>query len=475
MSQSGTQVGDARPSRGQAVRAVAALACVPFNMALMNSTFFPQFGDIFTYGRDLGVLTAAAMCLAIAAVSNRRPMWLRHRHHTLLALALWVAGLATSFWGISQAATLPLVAGVMVAQAGEAWLELTILLACSEAFEQDDMVLKTAAGTGAGILLGSAASLLPLWASLGLYLVSIPAGVLLVWDVSRRSVGRIAATPAGGDLALTWPSSFLSPLNRFYLCIFGFAVATGYALRFGALEGRADTSPFAILALAAAVPYCRLSKREERFDALLDFALLFTVGGFLLVPICELGLAAKASLSVGDAFFQLVSYLALFSLAQRNSTAGLTVVAWGLFWTSLGTTLGANIGALAWTGVDPDAAYLASSLVAFALLAFALFGLRGFSFDATIRGVQPVVDLAPTPAESVRDIDAACERIARSCGLTARETDVLRLLARGRNNSHIQDELTLARNTVKSHIKHVYTKLDVHSQQELIDLVDRQG
>ncbi|MCR5582478.1 MAG: LuxR family transcriptional regulator, partial [Eggerthellaceae bacterium] len=32
---------------------------------------------------------------------------------------------------------------------------------------------------------------------------------------------------------------------------------------------------------------------------------------------------------------------------------------------------------------------------------------------------------------------------------------------------------TISRNTAKSHIKHVYSKLGVHSHQELIDLAER--
>ena len=47
------------------------------------------------------------------------------------------------------------------------------------------------------------------------------------------------------------------------------------------------------------------------------------------------------------------------------------------------------------------------------------------------------------------------------------------MLARGRNAYHIQDELTLSYNTVKTHVKRIYRKLDVHSQQELIDLVEK--
>jgi DNA-binding CsgD family transcriptional regulator len=45
-------------------------------------------------------------------------------------------------------------------------------------------------------------------------------------------------------------------------------------------------------------------------------------------------------------------------------------------------------------------------------------------------------------------------------------------LARGRNAAYIQQELSLTRNTVKSYVADVYRKLNVHSHQELIDLVE---
>lgn len=57
-------------------------------------------------------------------------------------------------------------------------------------------------------------------------------------------------------------------------------------------------------------------------------------------------------------------------------------------------------------------------------------------------------------------------------GLTEREREIFAMLARGRNARFIMEEFVLSRNTVKSHIKHIYAKLGVHSQQELIDLVE---
>lgn len=63
-----------------------------------------------------------------------------------------------------------------------------------------------------------------------------------------------------------------------------------------------------------------------------------------------------------------------------------------------------------------------------------------------------------------------CARLGDEFGLTAREREVFVLLAHGRNGRYIMDHLVISRNTAKSHIKHIYSKLGVHSHQELIDL-----
>ena len=46
-------------------------------------------------------------------------------------------------------------------------------------------------------------------------------------------------------------------------------------------------------------------------------------------------------------------------------------------------------------------------------------------------------------------------------GLTAREVQVLRLVARGLSNPQIAAELVISRKTVSNHVEHIYTKIDV--------------
>ena len=52
--------------------------------------------------------------------------------------------------------------------------------------------------------------------------------------------------------------------------------------------------------------------------------------------------------------------------------------------------------------------------------------------------------------------------------LTEREMDVLRLLVAGMSNAEIAEELVIAVSTVKSHINHLYGKLDAQSRTQAV-------
>src|SRR5439155_15960196 len=67
-------------------------------------------------------------------------------------------------------------------------------------------------------------------------------------------------------------------------------------------------------------------------------------------------------------------------------------------------------------------------------------------------------------AEAVEAVlGAAGHRVTRRrggpAGLTAREVDVLRLLARGMSNKEIAEQLVITPKTVGNHVEHIYTKI----------------
>ncbi|MCI2242880.1 response regulator transcription factor [Adlercreutzia faecimuris] len=86
---------------------------------------------------------------------------------------------------------------------------------------------------------------------------------------------------------------------------------------------------------------------------------------------------------------------------------------------------------------------------------------------------QEVPGSAPGSAEIAWQLHAArCDALAARYALSPRERDVLYLLARGRSIDYIAQDLSISFNTAKSHIRHIYVKADIHSRQELLDLMD---
>ena len=65
-----------------------------------------------------------------------------------------------------------------------------------------------------------------------------------------------------------------------------------------------------------------------------------------------------------------------------------------------------------------------------------------------------------------------CGKIALRQSLTPREAEVFELLARGRDVAYIAVELGISKNTASVHRRNLYAKLDIHSQQELLSLVE---
>ena len=76
----------------------------------------------------------------------------------------------------------------------------------------------------------------------------------------------------------------------------------------------------------------------------------------------------------------------------------------------------------------------------------------------------------PEETERTR-LTRRCAELAEERHLTARETEVLELLARGKSLSGVAQELVIAEGTAKAHTRHIYEKVGINTRQELLDLL----
>jgi DNA-binding CsgD family transcriptional regulator len=80
-------------------------------------------------------------------------------------------------------------------------------------------------------------------------------------------------------------------------------------------------------------------------------------------------------------------------------------------------------------------------------------------------------DAAAVSPASTTVMPVAFERL----GLTAREIEVLRLVAEGRSNSEIAEELLISSKTASVHVSNILSKLDVRSRVDAAALAHRRG
>lgn len=211
----------------------------------------------------------------------------------------------------------------------------------------------------------------------------------------------------------------------------------------------------------------------------------------LSLPIMVVGLAAAAlfldrfaaisllAINIGYEFFDILIWILLAQIARRQNHP-FRVYGYGVAFTFVGMASGYTLAPLFHDFLVQNG--LSSE-------SFALLGIISLVIVAFL--VVPESTLTqltaprPTPwdtafnAENDGDepsfkgrLEQQCGLVAAEFGLTAREIEVLDLLARGRTLAIIARDLQIAKSTARTHIESIYLKLHVHKQQELIDLVE---
>ena len=469
---------DLQPEGGAGVfvRVCAAVTCVLLAASLMNVSVFPLFDPLFTYARDISVVANAATLIALGLVGTLRPLWLRVALSVRIVVMGTILGSVLLVWSLAWGNAWALTIAACVVAVARGWAMVAVGVAAASCLTSRQIAPCIALAFVAYYLLTVFSWVVPSGIGLVGFLALPMVALALVWREALPVLQEIERGEAPIDTAVTQPSSFLSLGSQLFVCLFLFRVAFGFSLRFGEMEG-VPLSDFLVIVPVAIVAVFVLVRRDGAFsaDLLTQISVLCVVGGFFIYAALglEARMAATTLLSAGNTLFDIVAWVVLIAAAARNRRASVAIFAWGRGVSGLGTTLGAAIGV--WMGqafgVDTHLVAAAQGALILVFVGYALIGLHRFSFAETIQGVVPAVDAATATPEL--QFEDRCREVAQRYGLTARELEVFMMLARGRDRTYIQEQLTVSRNTVKAHVKHIYAKLGIHAHQDLIDLVEQ--
>lgn len=235
---------------------------------------------------------------------------------------------------------------------------------------------------------------------------------------------------------------------------------------------------------------------RPRFDSLFRLIAPLVAGSAALLPWADLWAVflSETLVNLADTMLTIATVLFVTDAARR----GLVNAAAGVGITQGTLQLGVLLGNIAGSAASPLASASTTGLFSIALGLTAFFALTWLLYPAernqhaggSWHGTSslnptdaiPSVSthgstsnlIARTTAEGGREstLETACNTLAETHGLSGREREILGYLARGRSQPYIREELVLSKNTVATHVKHIYQKLDVHSRQELLDLFE---
>ena len=312
-----------------------------------------------------------------------------------------------------------------------------------------------------------------------LQFVSLP--VAAGWQVAVPMIGMMALLMAYAPDFMSMDTDIERKRSFLLLGIVAvtYAIASGLFESFKTGSGRAPFNPMVLFEVAGVALICGICFLMRKVARPHRFARLKAAGTLLLVlPTFALGCVTGVLVIPGDESNFLweasiwVLVLAVFVYGMRTSLFAVRGLAVGVMWeawcmgqmTARVCMLSQGAGILPFVALGAAVVYFASVV---AQIAAAPPSEAPTTEAAADRRETPMPREAVIPSEPLNPLESLGVRFQ----LSQREREVLQLLAEGRSAKYVSEQLVISFNTARSHIRHIYEKLDVHSKQELIDLI----
>jgi DNA-binding CsgD family transcriptional regulator len=226
-------------------------------------------------------------------------------------------------------------------------------------------------------------------------------------------------------------------------------------------------------ALSMVIIYsCALFIRKLNYGFMYRPIILIMALFFMLLPVIDRSTALVNVMAlVGYQTFTLFIWIILAEAARNYRLSSVFVfgIGWGMI--TFGAFLGSVVAGILQSSImfseqTFSIIALVAAIVVFFCYMFILNEKNLLDFSESIEASNV------KEPERTRPFQERCKEIATEYELSARETEVMILFAKGRSTPHIQEDLFISRGTVTTHLRHIYQKLAIHDKQQLLDLIE---
>jgi DNA-binding CsgD family transcriptional regulator/MFS family permease len=291
--------------------------------------------------------------------------------------------------------------------------------------------------------------------------------ILSVVEFPRRSL-RPRGKPVERDEVREIVKS--RPLVIFFFGVALLGAAFGFSMAFCSLYG-SPTFSFAnlwavLLTGALAVTYFLVFQTPKRA---FDFERCFSpVTPLIVIGLLILSYAPSISSVIIIAGFQLADMVVWIVFTWIAGHSGLPQRVFCIGKGSMygGMLLGSCLVPLVSASHLSDSVLVIIALVgAYILVLATVFIFNNSKVNLAIKATSSDLDLGYI----TRAIELRCEELGQKYGLTMREKEMLGYLVQGRSLPYLEEVLHISHGTANSHRDHIYSKMNVHSKQELLD------
>ena len=239
---------------------------------------------------------------------------------------------------------------------------------------------------------------------------------------------------------------------------------------FGALATPVYTLLSQVILFAfCAFVYWWVFVRHRHLDITVVWRFTYVLMALALFMLVAFGMAQfiQAFTSAAVVVAKMFLWLGLANVAHHSSFRPFLVFCPGMLLYSLPDWLGRS--AASFLGLESLNPAIASFMLVVTVVMVAFF-LPSRSPDVQLL-LSDLNGTAPAAIGEGDGIDERCVLVGRMRGLSPREIEIMQYLCKGRSRPYIAETLYLSENTVRTHSRRIYGKLNVHNKQELLDLV----